>query len=244
MVQSVVINSGGISTTGILYCDKMQSNSITTSTIFNISSLSTVGSVNIGSNSANTSDIILSTTTAGSARNIRLQSDSSYSLTGINSVQIGPVDNPSLSVGDTFCNVSNKLFVGPVIVNNVQPSERLYVYGDVKVSGTLKIGSDTALTTSYNPIFCGGFVSSNGAKGTTIGRVDYTVTYQATGRYLITYATAYPSNNYMPTVTCYIPSGASASYGNAGPLTNSTRLEIHTITVNSLANCNFYFMVY
>ena len=112
-------------------------------------------------------------------------------------------------------------------------------------SGVITCAGKEVLTTNYNPIFCGGFVNNNGTKATTIGRVDYTVTSSATGKYLITYSSSYGSNNYMPTITCWNSSGSFALLGVAGALTNQTRLEVHTFSSNALANSFFfYFMVY
>ena len=117
--------------------------------------------------------------------------------------------------------------------------------GNIVANGTISSNGNNVLTTTYSPIFCGGFVSNNGTKSTTIGRVDYTVTTSATGKYLITYNSTYPNgNNYMPTITCWNPSGSFALLGVAGPSTNNKRLEVHTFLSNALSNCYFYFMVY
>ena len=48
----------------------------------------------------------------------------------------------------------------------------------------------------------------------------------------------------MPTITPWIASASSNTYANAGPLTNATRLEVHTYTSSALANNYFYFMLY
>ena len=45
---------------------------------------------------------------------IRLETRSSNSLTGVNSIQLGTPGAPSLSIGDNFCCVTNKLLVGPI----------------------------------------------------------------------------------------------------------------------------------
>ena len=144
-----------------------------------------------------------------------------------------------IAVFDTAANKNASITMAGAITGT-----SLTVNGAAAVTGAITSAGNTVLTTTYNPIFCGGFVNNNGTKGTTIGRVDYTVTSSSTGKYLITYASAYPSSNYMPTVTCWNSSGTSALLGVAGALTNTTRLEVHTFASNVLANTYFYFMVY
>ena len=101
------MNNGNIRTTGMLNASSIftpgniQCNNIACAGILNTPTIST--GVNVANSTTGTSDIILSTSTAASSRSIRLETRSSYSQTGINSVQIGPAGSPSLSIGDTFC---------------------------------------------------------------------------------------------------------------------------------------------
>ena len=67
--------------------------------------------------------------------------------------------------------------------------------GTASATGAITRGGNTVLTTTYSPIFCGGFVKINGTKATNIGRVNFNVSTTGTGNYLITYDSSYPSNN-------------------------------------------------
>ena len=143
---------------------------------------------------------------------------------------------------------SGGLEVGTALAINA----RITSAGDITASGlnipiapitgsAITIAGNAVLTTTYNPIFCGGFVGSDGVKSTSVGRVNYTSSRTSTGVYLITYDTAYPNSNYMPFITCW----QGTSYGVAGGLTNTTRVQWSILTpAGAVSNSYFYFMVF
>ena len=117
--------------------------------------------------------------------------------------------------------------------------------GNMVVNGLLNSNGFTVLNSNYNPLFCGGFVSgSNGAQANNVGRVTSSCVRLSTGKYQITYLTAYPNNNYMPSAICYVPGAASPCFACIGPTTGTTKLEVNTFVSNVLTDCNFYFKVF
>ena len=76
---------------------------------------------------------IVFTKNAGSTtyvKNIRLEERSQYSLTGSPSIQIGTAGSPTLSIGDTYTRITNKLWVGQQAETNTSPPESMRCCGD------------------------------------------------------------------------------------------------------------------
>ena len=103
------------------------------------------------------------------------------------------------------------------------------------------IGGNTALTSTYNPLFCAGRINTDGTKALDVGRVSFTSARTATGVYVITYSTQYPNTN-------YIASATGLGFGGlAGIGTNNTsqlKLEVNMFINGTLSNNPFYFMVF
>ncbi len=109
------------------------------------------------------------------------------------------------------------------------------------VGTSCQINGVDVLTTAYNPFFCAGSVRADGTKSFDKGRVGFTSTRTSTGVYIITYASAYPNNNYIVSV-CGI---GNASLGDIGTNnTNTTKVEINIFAGGALSSQPFYFTVF
>ena len=95
------------------------------------------------------------------------------------------------------------------------------VVSNIGVSITVTSGGNTVLTTTYNPIFCGGKVIGSGTIATVaanVGRVSCAVTRKGVGWWWVNYVTAYPNARYIPIVTMY-NANAAAFVGSTSPTT-------------------------
>ena len=102
---------------------------------------------------ATVTDLALVNGASNSQRTIRLESRAAFYTTGIHSLQIGLVSGtPTLSIGDTYANITNKLYVGTQTTVNSTPSDTLTVNGSIKAN-SITIGSASVLTTNLKPLF-------------------------------------------------------------------------------------------
>lgn len=96
------------------------------------------GQISIDSSPLNYSELVLLNAQANSGRRVRLESRELYSLTGPHSIQLGLPDNPTLSVGDNYALVKNKLIVGTPSNNNLAPTDVFSVIGSTALNGLVK----------------------------------------------------------------------------------------------------------
>ena len=74
-------------------------------------------------------------------RTIRLEHRSLYTLTGAPSLQLGTAGSPTLSIGDNYARVINKLWIGAQISQYTTPSDQLTVYGSAAILTSLTCAS-------------------------------------------------------------------------------------------------------
>jgi hypothetical protein len=156
-----------------------------------------------------------------------------------------------MSYNSNSINVNtNGVLSTPLTINATDTGNALTINNSSSVevcsisnSGVITSGGKEVLTSGYKHPYCGGFVSSAGAQVSIIGRVTSSSSRSSAGKYIITYASAYPNTNYTPTITCYT-SSPSPAFGCAGAQTSTTKLEVNTFVSNTLTDCNFYFMVF
>ena len=153
----------------------------------------------------------------------------------VNTTGVGIVGSGGLEVGTALAINARITSAGDVTASSLN-------IPIAPITGSaITIAGNAVLTTTYNPIFCGGFVGPDGVKSTSVGRVNYTSSRSSTGIYTITYDTSYPNNNYMPMITCW----TGNTFGTAGTLTNTTRLNVVLYAAGGAATNNyFYFMVF
>jgi len=191
-------------------------------------------------------DFALQNSATNSLRNIRLESRIASCTTGQHSIQIGNMlTTPTLSIGDNYANISNKLYIGTQTSINTTPSDVLTVNGSCNLGAVTctacTIAGNSALTTTYNPFFCAGKVSSNGVLAFSSGRIGYTSSTSGTGIYTITYNSSYPNNFFVINVTTWGPANAYAVVSSS----DTTKAVIYTLNnAGSNVNSNFYFTVF
>ena len=175
-----------------------------------------------------------------------VNSDGSMQCSGsINCLNSIYATNNIEAVGTIQCSSISTLGPNGIqIYNNGVVSASINNTGAI-IGTSLNVGGKEVLTTSYNPIYCGGKVLLTGGNvpyvGTSTGRVSYTVQRKSLGVYWVIYTTPYPNNNYTPSVT-----NADRLYGcSIGNNTSSALLEVVTF-VSSTVNGDspFYFSVF
>ena len=128
------------------------------------------------------------------------------------------------------------------ITTNTLTASQVSVSSIITFTGSITNGGNTVLTTTYNPVFCGGFATgSSGGQANNVGRVTSSCVRLSTGKYQITYLTAYPNNNYTPSAICYVSGTPSPCFACIGSTTRATKLEVNTFVSNVLTDCIFLF---
>jgi hypothetical protein len=145
-------------------------------------------------------------------RTIRLENRSGNTLTGAPSFQLGTAGSPTLSIGDNYARVTNKLWIGAQISQDTTPSDQLTVYGSASILTSVSCGSlTTSGAVSCSSIscsgkvsgyttFCSGKVNADGSKAfkSASSEVDFTPSSTGTGTYAITFTSAHPAGaNYV-----------------------------------------------
>ena len=110
-------------------------------------------------------DIGLQNAAATSLRAIRLESRTANSSTGQHSIQIGSAGAATLSIGDNYANVSNKLYVGAQSITNTTPADVL------TVNGSSKLGSVACSSCASTGSVSGTDITTTGSGGLQIKTV-------------------------------------------------------------------------
>jgi hypothetical protein len=192
-------------------------------------------------------DFALQNGAVNSLRTIRLESRIAECTTGQHSIKIGVMSaTPTLSIGDNYANVSNKLYIGTQTSINTTPPDVLTVNGSCNFIGAVKctsctIGGNTALTSTYIPFHCAGKVSITGSVLFSSGKYSFTSSNTSTGTYTITFSTNYASTNYVITATAN--NGYSVSIDN-NPSTSGFTAYVRNISGGALTNVAFFFTVF
>ncbi len=110
------------------------------------------------------------------------------------------------------------------------------------VGTSCQINGSDVLTSTYKPFFSAGRVNADGAKAADTGRTTFTPSRRSAGVYWITYATAYPSANFVVVGAAtnnysFIVVGGASTTARAELVLYAVKAGVDTNTDNSF---NFF----